>query len=101
MQYQFPPIVAEIDVIQHNISLYLGICQASIMMGMFPGINIAIFRLHQFPVFFFGMNEGHIAFIPFRFIVHQFEDTASPCKSQYSTVHLLSGLGDRGGKLPD
>src|SRR5699024_4102103 len=90
----------EIHVVEHHAALHLGIAQAAVVVGVLPGVDVAVGTLYQLPVLLPGPDQGDIALVALRLVVHELEDASRAGKAENGAVHLLGRLGYGGGELP-
>ena len=86
-------------MVKYHISLYLCISYASILVRIFPCIDISGSVLSDQAVFLLRVHERNKSFILFRLIIHKGKYTARSGKAHNGTVHLLGRLGYGIGKL--
>lgn len=100
VQHQLASVIAEIHVVEHHAALHLGIAQAAVVVGVLPGVDVAVGTLYQLPVLLPGPDQGDIALVALRLVVHELEDASRAGKAENGAVHLLGRLGYGGGELP-
>ena len=89
--------VAEVHILQGDIALQLGIGDGTLCcVGMLPCPAAgALFGLGDVAVFVdLGIDQLDIAFVLFRHLIHQIEDTLGACQSHNDGIHLAGDLVD-------
>ena len=95
-QYLLFRDIAEIHIVHGDVALQLGIGEAAVTVGMLPGPMAGMgVCLGDGAVFCdMGIDQGHIAFVGLRLLIHQLEDPFCACQGHNDGIELHGDLVD-------
>ena len=100
MQDDFIRVVAEVHIEEAHVAAQLCEGGRAVLVRVLPrpdaGFSLGFDQLAFLVVA--GVDEGYIAVISLRLLVHQLEDTLRACKRHDDRVELLRNLSDRHGE---